>query len=650
MLPAPHLDDRRFQDLVDDAKRIVQQRCPEWTDHNVSDPGVTLIETVAFMVDQLLYRVNRIPDRLYIAYLDLLGVSLHPPAAAATDVTFWLSAPQEETVVVPLDAQVSTMRTEDEEAIAFATQKELAVPPRHLEHVATHAAGDQPVLQDRALRLGNRFPAFSATPRPGDLLLLGLDDAAPSCAVVLRFACDIRGVGVNPDFPPLVWEAWDGTRWAGCDVDSDGTGGLNKAGDVVLHLPATHAASVVAGERGGWIRCRLLEPEPDLAYYTASPTISEASAFTIGGTVDVVHAETVRNEVLGQSDGVPGQVFTLERTPVVAGGPAIALTVTTIADTETWTEVESFAGRGPADRVFRLDRSTGEVHLPPAVREPDGGLRGFGAVPVQGATLRVPEYRSGGGSRGNIAAHAITVLRSSIPLVHRVDNRHPALGGVAAETVDEAKVRGPLVLRTRDRAVTASDFEQLAREAAPEIVRARCAPAGGDARAGGAIRVLVVPAAVPDADGQFRFEDLLPSDDSLGAVAAYLDERRLVGTRLIVEPPAFQGVTVVAKLQARPRVSPQLLERTAIRAINRYLDPLTGGPDGEGWPFGRPVQVGDIHAVLQAVPGTEIVDDVKLFPADPPTGARGTEVPRMTVGPDALAFSYRPQVRATGAT
>ena len=43
-LPAPHLDDRRFQDLVDEAKRLVQQRCPEWTDHNVSDPGVTLID------------------------------------------------------------------------------------------------------------------------------------------------------------------------------------------------------------------------------------------------------------------------------------------------------------------------------------------------------------------------------------------------------------------------------------------------------------------------------------------------------------------------------------------------------------------------------------------------------------------------------
>ena len=82
MLPAPNLDDRRFQDLVDDAKRLVQQRCPEWTDHNVSDPGVTLIETFAYMTDQLLYRLNRVPDRLYVKFLELIGVRLFPPTPA----------------------------------------------------------------------------------------------------------------------------------------------------------------------------------------------------------------------------------------------------------------------------------------------------------------------------------------------------------------------------------------------------------------------------------------------------------------------------------------------------------------------------------------------------------------------------------------
>ena len=92
-LPVPNLDDRRFQELVDDAKRLVQRRCPEWTAHNVSDPGVTLIETFAYMVDQLLFRLNRVPERNYIKFLELIGVRLFPPVAAHAPVTFWLSAP-----------------------------------------------------------------------------------------------------------------------------------------------------------------------------------------------------------------------------------------------------------------------------------------------------------------------------------------------------------------------------------------------------------------------------------------------------------------------------------------------------------------------------------------------------------------------------
>ena len=129
-LPAPNLDDRRFQNLVDDAKRLVQRRCPEWTDHNVSDPGVTLIETFAYMTDQLLYRLNRVPDRNYIKFLELIGVRLFPPTAATTKVTFWLSAPQEIPIVVPLGVEVATPRTEAVgSAIAFTTTDTLDIVP-----------------------------------------------------------------------------------------------------------------------------------------------------------------------------------------------------------------------------------------------------------------------------------------------------------------------------------------------------------------------------------------------------------------------------------------------------------------------------------------------------------------------------------------
>src|SRR6266567_1269349 len=141
-LPVPNLDDRRFQDLVDDAKRLVQQRCPEWTDHNVSDPGVTLIETFAWMTDQVLYRLNRVPERNYTKFLELIGVRLFPPTAARAAITFSLAGEKE---------------------------------------VSDHTD---------ALEARTSFFCFDKVPKPDDMLLVGLSEAIPSCAVTLRFRCD----------------------------------------------------------------------------------------------------------------------------------------------------------------------------------------------------------------------------------------------------------------------------------------------------------------------------------------------------------------------------------------------------------------------------------------------------------------------------
>ncbi|QJW34869.1 putative baseplate assembly protein [Cellulosimicrobium protaetiae] len=642
MLPSPDLDDRRFQDLVDDAKRMVQARCPEWTDHNVSDPGVTLIETFAFMTDQLLYRLNRVPDRLYLAFLDLIGVTLHPATAATVDVVFRLSAPRPEPVVVPAGTEVSTVRTDQDEAVVFRTTATLTIPPRERTYLGTRGAKGEVRRRTDAVTSGERFPAFAETPAVGDVLLVGLDDAAPGCVVALRFDCDVQGVGVDPRRPPLVWEAWGGSRWERCDVDADGTGGLNRAGDVVLHVPATHATSVEDGLRAGWLRCRVVEPGEGARAYSAPPVVKDVVAFTVGGTVGAVHAETVTDEVLGTSEGVPGQAFPLAHRPVVVGADPLTLEVATAEGWQTWTETGSFAEAGPQDAVFVVDRTAGEVRLPPAVRDADGTLVLHGAVPPAGALLRVPRYQVGGGPAGNVAAGAIRVLRGTIGFVDRVENRRAGRGGVDAETVDEARVRGPLALRTRDRAVTAEDYEHLTRVAAPGLARVRCVAAPGVAEG---VRVLVVPAAPADDDGRRRFEDLVPDPDLLARVVEHLEPRRTLGARVVVEPPRYQGVTVVARVSARSRARRATVEAAALRALYTYVDPLGGGRDGRGWPFGRAIHAGEVFAALQRVDGVETVEDVKLFAADPITGDRGDPVQRVEVEPEALAFSYQHQVR-----
>lgn len=665
-LPIPDLDDRRFQDLVDEAKRLVQRRCPQWTDHNVSDPGVTLIETFAYMTDQLLYRMNRIPERLHITFLDLLGLRMLPPTPARVAVTFWLSSPGTMVLTVNTGTQVGTLHTPAAEPVIFATVAALAIVPCSLASIRTpqDRAGDEERgagegaggdadgragaggTRDRTSDLagGRAFPAFSRHPQVGDALLLGLSAPVPSCAIRLDFRGSVQGVGVNPKRPPLVWEAWTGDSWTECEVGSDDTGGLNTTGRIVLHLPAGHDASVIEGERAGWLRARVTEPEEGQPPYTDSPVVESLIACTVGGTAEAINAELVLVEELGEAEGVPGQQFAVRRKPVLAGYDTPVVETSSDDGWQEWTAVEHFADSGQADRHFVLDAVSGLVLFGPAVREADGGLRQYGRVPDKGVAVRVRRYATGGGGRGNVAAGAVATLKASLPFVTRVENRHPAQGGVDGETLEEAKSRGPLLVRTRNRAVTAEDYEVLAREAAPDVARVRCVPAGRDGTAAGAVRVLLVPAAASE-DGKILFENLVPPADTLRRVAERLDEVRSVGARVIIEPPLYRGVTVVARMIARPRVSAERVREDALRELYEFISPLAGGgPDGSGWPFGRPVQAGEIFGRLQQVRGVELVEDVRIFSADPVTGVRGSEAARIELELNSLVFSYEHQI------
>ncbi len=636
-LPAPRLDDRSFQDLVDDAKRFIQKRCPEWTDHNVSDPGVTLIEAFAWMTDLTLYRLNRVPDRLYLKFLELLGVTLFPPKAASVEVDFMLSTVNPDTVTIERNTLVSTARTASEPPINFTTTDELEIRPVNIEFVLAQI-GDQ--IQDMTPRLGMDAPTpmFADPPRPENALVLVLDRPAPLHTIRLNIVV-VRGAGhgAREDRPPLRWEASTGETWAECSV-VDGTSGFNRSGSVELRLPEGHSETAFEGTRRPLIRCRVVPSTESVPPYDASPELLDLSGGCIGAATEAVNAMFVESETLGESSGVAGQEFVLQHAPVVISdqafvlhisrppleeelpddGPELPRAEAEPREVETWELRQDFADSGPDDRHFTLDRATGTVRFGPMVRIEDGTTLQYGAVPLKGSTIHVPRYRVGGGARGNVAAGAVSVLRTSIPYVDSVTNLSAARGGVDGETVEEAKIRGPLHLRARNRAVTAEDFEVLTREAAPEIRRVRCVEDdGGDDPS--AVRVLVVPD-VGTRDGRVELRDLLPSPDTCDAIEAYLDKRRLVGTRVRAEPPAYQGLRIKATILTAENfvVADALFE--AEQALYRYFNPVRGGPDGTGWPFGRAARVGEAYGVLQQVAGVDVVTDMSLFFCHPRTG------------------------------
>jgi hypothetical protein len=68
----PNLDDLTFEDLVEEARAMLPHYDPEWTNHNASDPGVTLIELLAYFTDLLIYRLNHVSSDIKVKFLELL--------------------------------------------------------------------------------------------------------------------------------------------------------------------------------------------------------------------------------------------------------------------------------------------------------------------------------------------------------------------------------------------------------------------------------------------------------------------------------------------------------------------------------------------------------------------------------------------------
>jgi predicted phage baseplate assembly protein len=661
-LPEIVLDDRHFQDLVNEARVRVARRCPEWTDHNVSDPGITLIELFAWLTETLVYRVNRIPAKLHVALLELLGMRLRPPTAASTDIRFRLAAPpDEEDVVIPGgETEVATPRLGAEQPVVFQTDEDFTIPVAQPIAYAVERDGkakDVGVARGVASPKGPDQLPFATPPKVGDALYLGFNKPIGRLLMQIDVDCSqAKGAGVDPDDPPLRWEVSVGDGdWDEAEVLEDRTGGFNYGSGVIeLQLPDRSAPMSVAGTRGHWLRCRLDSGPRSGAeaikgsQFTHPPEIYSITAAPLGALIPASAAARETGESLGESDGTPGQTFPLRNAPMLEPfqGESLEVRNAESGDWETWDRVESFAESGPDDLHYTLDLANAIVELGPAIRAADGSWLQFGAVPPKGTPLRFSRYRHGGGRRGNVLPGTLTILRSAIPGVASVENPRPALGGVDAETLEAARERAALEFRTRHRAVTAADFEFIAREASPRVARAACvAPQDG-----GPVRVHLLPQVDP-ADRKLSNEELVPTEELFAEVAEYIDERRLIGTTVELEPMKLRGMSVVVNLQAEPRTDLARIEEEVSYALYTYLNPLVGGRLdglGEGWELGRALNQGELYGIVHAVPGVDYVKILRVYETDMATGKQeakpaGTHV---TLEPDETIASGTHIVKA----
>ena len=641
-LPVPNLDDRKFQDIVDEAKRLIPRYCPEWTNHNVSDPGVALIELFAWMSELIIFRLNQTPDKLYTQFLNLLGVRPFPSQAATADLTFWMSSIQPTPVLIPAGTEVGTNHLD--EAEIFSTVTDLRIEQPTLIRAFTGHGEDLILNVFAELRYEREnIRCFPSDPRPlpGDCFYLGFDASLAGQVLELTVTAKALGVGIQPEHPPAQWEVWSGKYWIPCTVHRDTTGGINRNGVVQVMIPGEHEPLTLEGNRAWWLRLLLLPAAPGQTDYHTSPEIVQLGIACRGGTVQAEHSSLIKHEIIGRSTGAPGQEHRLTHAPVLPRRQGEIVQSITDSESTEWTEVTDFALSTEHDRHVVWDDAQGIITFGPAVRYADGKVVQHGAIPPDGALLVVSEYRHGGGRAGDVGTGTITAMRSTIAYVDRVENLAPSRGGVDAETDDGVKTRGPMTLRTGQRAVTTGDYERLALQSTLRVARARCLrPKLPD----GPVRVLVMPTVDKRPEDQ-TIDDFVLHQSLYQEVADYLDERRVLGATVEVTTPYYVGVSVAALVRAAPGRPPTIARQEILDEVYRYLSPHTGGPDGAGWPWDVPLTTAALQAVVADVRGVVSVDELVMFAVDLRNGQRiGEAVQALRLDERSLFLGYKHRV------
>jgi predicted phage baseplate assembly protein len=749
----PNLDDRKWADLVDEGRALIPVYGPEWTDHNASDPGITLIELLAWIAEMDIYELNQVSDRDRLKFLRLVDVIPQPPQPASAVLRITLA---DGATPLLLPAGVEFVNQDASPvAMRYRTCHEVTLAPGTVEALQFR---NGVAFQDltRAWRRKSAVNPFGADPKPGMEFYIGLSKALPVDTSVeffftlggdrsgwedrrriLEEQCardsDCRprlnpcyqkthdphhhedhavhtghGATHKPAMPLIhygvrtVWEFLGlsgGTPvWLPLDAAAkqveDNTRSFTLSGNVVFRLPGAMATAQIGAVPGdlSYLRCRVAAGS-----YDAAPMLLDAAfngvaveqaapygmEFAIDAAATITYAPqgppkpgdvtpltmaldakmtadrkwkivalnfggdlakdpgfliydysapaggtagklAIEGAFLGFGTGFPIQKPILPDAPVER--ESFQLYTLEQKQWHRWKLRYDFDASSRRDFDVQFDPSTGTVtfgdgekgRVPPELRAP-------GAPPLE-QCLIFAQYRSTRAQAGNLAAGRINQLADS-PHNHvvlsdwstakaemtSIANPLPAAGGAAAETLAHASGRADSLVKTSKRAVTLADYERLAMQTpgthvARVTARANLHPSFPCLKAPGIITVIVLP--------------FLPlgrptsTPGLLATVRAYLRRRRIVGTRVEVVGPTYLEVSVRSEVQPRSGVNKAALQNAVVAALNKFLDPLAGGPEGSGWPFGRDVYRSEIMRVIDEVPGVDYVASLELIGGD----------------------------------
>lgn len=681
----PVLDDRSYAQIRAELVSRIPVYAPEWTDHNASDPGITLLELFAVLGENLLYRFNQIPEATKMEFLRLLQIPLRPAQAARSVVNF--TTERSEGVPVP---QGSVLKAG---AVHFETRTEVRVLPvsavavGKMAQEAPATGSEEEQFFQQAYRTLGLTSGQNTAPYKSKLLWLeepgtpvNFDDAVdgilwvallaekagqvaalrtglarhPDAPLLLNlafipdarlapvedsasaeFAQRFRCPGATADGgsgPAVEWQVWSDLSgdnkpaYRKLVVEGDTTGGLTREGVVRLRLPKDlDQIGVFAVDDPDALGTGDLPPPLDDEY--SERLVCWLRAFRHDGS-------RLGSLLYVGANGAQVEQTLRARAEFLGTGTGqpnqkFNLVNAQVVPGSLVLEVEEVGGWRAWQEVDNLFASGGDdrhfqLDAAAGAVKFGNGLQGF--APQIGQRIRANSYSYGGGITGNVAAGAINKIVTGAPV--KIANPLPAYGGADAETLAQALERIPGELRRRDRAVTAGDFQELALlTPGANIARAECLPryhpSLPDRESAGVVSVIVWP--MSDAA---RPNAPLPDVNQLRAVCRYLDARRLVTTELYVQPPVYRPVAVAVGVRVKPGFGIDAVRHWVELVIRQFLAPLPPyGPSGGGWPLGRRVHGPELEAAAHQVEGVEYLEDLQLVGWDKDGELLRTTVP-----------------------
>ncbi|MFT3870696.1 MAG: putative baseplate assembly protein [Nibricoccus sp.] len=670
----PSLDDRSFNNLVEEVLARVPAHTPEWTNPVPGDPGRTLVELFAWLTDTLLYRVNLIPERQRLAFLRLLGVKMRAARAAHTVLSIQFDAPDN------TKSQFLPALTKIKGPAGFEIRSEITVlpivgelyckrplNPAELEELSPKIAQlsrlypvdiNKPAVPYLTTPV---FPDGKADPAGFDLIQNTVDQA-------LWYALLVPAEQAA-DFAPIR----DAVKTTLGKSSSGGPQYLNVAFSPKLSLPA-FAEDI--GERSPipftW---ELTTPDPanptkGVAYLPLTVVSDTTQGLTTDGVIRLTlpskdsffaPPNNVRDDTdAGTGDKPPRLDDDTKSNRLVAWlrlRPAVDLDSLPIAwsgingveadQRQTTAGLVVGQGTGQPDQSLTLPNggieeesfslqveeaglgyrrwkrvaSLALAGVQEAVYEldPEAGTVLFGdgvrgKIPARGARFRVELMRLGGGEVGNLSAGSLAQVQVSPAPVAKLKAFQPlaATGGQNAESLAEAEKRIPALFRNRDRAVTADDYEKLAATTpGVRVGRVEVLPKFKPQERRPDVPGVVSVMALPYRAG---FDAPYPRVDRpfIETVFKYLSDRKPLGTELYVIGCEYVQLAISVGID-----NPGGREETntAVKeALKRYLFCLApGGPQGGGWPLGRAIKRRELEIVVSRVEGIEGVSGPNLF-------------------------------------